>query len=268
MPTVWEAFRRGELDAEQIRIIDRVARRVTEAATLAALDEQAVDAAQTRSPKQLQVWLLRLVVQLEPFAFAAAAPPRLGRTAGHRGTGRGRHWLCHRRSVGGRRRRHRRDCWPPPSSKPGRGRSAHRPATPRRPVRRPAPRPHRLRSTRPRSRRRERRTRRRAGEARRERRDTTNPTIRTFPRPAVSPPRRRPSGRLHRRRRVRKGGRRLRGGVCISARRRLVGGREHRPRHRRTARHPSATPRCGRRAIGEPVEPISTPNRCRVLGRG
>ena len=69
MPTVWEAFRRGELDAEQIRIIDRVARRVTEATTLAALDEQAVAAAQTRSPKQLQVWLLRLVVQLEPLAF-------------------------------------------------------------------------------------------------------------------------------------------------------------------------------------------------------
>ena len=69
MPTVWEAFRGGELDAEQIRIIDRVARRVTEAATLAALDEQAVAAAQTRSPKQLQVWLLRLVVQLESWAF-------------------------------------------------------------------------------------------------------------------------------------------------------------------------------------------------------
>src|SRR6188472_3145463 len=30
----------------------------------------AVDAADTRSPKQLQVWLLRLVVQLEPLAFA------------------------------------------------------------------------------------------------------------------------------------------------------------------------------------------------------
>ena len=51
-------------------MIDRVARRVTETATLAAIDEQAVDAADTRSPKQLQVWLLRLVVQLEPLAFA------------------------------------------------------------------------------------------------------------------------------------------------------------------------------------------------------
>ena len=70
LPTVWEAFRRGELDADQIRVIDRVARRVTETATLAAIDEQAVDAAHTRSPKQLQVWLLRLVVQLEPLAFA------------------------------------------------------------------------------------------------------------------------------------------------------------------------------------------------------
>ncbi len=69
LPTVWEAFQRGELDAEQIRVIDRVARRVTEASTLAAIDEQAVDAAQTRSPKQLTVWLLRLVVQLEPLAF-------------------------------------------------------------------------------------------------------------------------------------------------------------------------------------------------------
>ena len=37
---------------------------------MAAIDEQAVDAADTRSPKQLQVWLLRLVVQLEPLAFA------------------------------------------------------------------------------------------------------------------------------------------------------------------------------------------------------
>jgi hypothetical protein len=70
LPTVWEAFRRGELDAEQMRVIDRVARRVTETATLAAIDEQAVEAAQDRSPKQLQVWLLRLVVQLEPLAFA------------------------------------------------------------------------------------------------------------------------------------------------------------------------------------------------------
>ncbi|HEX2400881.1 MAG TPA: DUF222 domain-containing protein, partial [Mycobacterium sp.] len=70
LPTVWDGFRRGELDAEQMRVIDRVARRVTEPATLAALDEHVVDAAQARSPKQLQVWLLRLVVQLEPVAFA------------------------------------------------------------------------------------------------------------------------------------------------------------------------------------------------------
>jgi uncharacterized protein DUF222 len=70
LPTVWEAFRRGDIDVEQVRVIDRVARRVIETATLAAIDEQAVDAAQGRSPKQLQVWLLRLVVQLEPLAFA------------------------------------------------------------------------------------------------------------------------------------------------------------------------------------------------------
>ncbi len=53
LPTVWEAFRRGDLDAEQIRVIDRVARRVTEAATLAAIDDQVIEAAHTRTPKQL-----------------------------------------------------------------------------------------------------------------------------------------------------------------------------------------------------------------------
>jgi hypothetical protein len=71
LPTVWQAFRVGEVDAEQVRVIDRVARRVAEAATLAAIDDQAVEAAQTRCPKQLAVWLLRLVVQLEPSAFEA-----------------------------------------------------------------------------------------------------------------------------------------------------------------------------------------------------
>ena len=69
LPTVWQAFRVGDLDAEQVRVIDRVARRVTEPATLAAVDDQAVEAALTRSPKQLAVWLLRLIVQLEPLAF-------------------------------------------------------------------------------------------------------------------------------------------------------------------------------------------------------
>ncbi|HWJ53517.1 MAG TPA: DUF222 domain-containing protein [Propionibacteriaceae bacterium] len=69
LPNLWEAFKRGDLDHEQIRVIDRVARRVTETATLAAIDDQAIEAAQTRSPKQLQVWLLRLVVRLEPLAF-------------------------------------------------------------------------------------------------------------------------------------------------------------------------------------------------------
>jgi hypothetical protein len=69
LPTVWEAFRRGDMDGEQIRVIDRVARRVTEAATLAAIDDQVIDAAQTKTPKQLHVWLLRLVVRLEPLAF-------------------------------------------------------------------------------------------------------------------------------------------------------------------------------------------------------
>ena len=52
LPTVWEAFRRGDVDAEQVRVVDRVARRVTEPQTMAAIDEQAVEAAQTKSPKQ------------------------------------------------------------------------------------------------------------------------------------------------------------------------------------------------------------------------
>ena len=69
LPAVWEAFERGDVDADQVRVIDRVARRVTEAATLAAIDDQVIDAAQSKTPKQFQVWLLRLVVQLEPLAF-------------------------------------------------------------------------------------------------------------------------------------------------------------------------------------------------------
>ena len=53
LPTVWQAFRSGDLDAEQVRMIDRVARRITEPHTLAAVDDQVVEAAQTRCPKQL-----------------------------------------------------------------------------------------------------------------------------------------------------------------------------------------------------------------------
>ena len=69
LPTVWQAFQHGDVDAAQVQVIDRVARRVSEAATLAAIDDRAVDAAQCRTPKQLTVWLLRLVVGLEPLAF-------------------------------------------------------------------------------------------------------------------------------------------------------------------------------------------------------
>ena len=69
LPTVWQAYREGDLDAEQVRVIDRVARRVSEPLTLAAIDEKSVEAAQSRCPKQLAAWLLRLVVRLEPLAF-------------------------------------------------------------------------------------------------------------------------------------------------------------------------------------------------------
>jgi hypothetical protein len=69
LPTVWQAYRAGDLDAEQVRVIDRVARRVAEPLTLTAIDEQSVEAAQSRCPKQLAAWLLRLVVRLEPVAF-------------------------------------------------------------------------------------------------------------------------------------------------------------------------------------------------------
>jgi hypothetical protein len=69
LPTVWEAFHRGDLDAEQVRVIDRVARRVAEPQTLVAIDEQSIEAAQTRCPKQLSAWLMRLVVRLEPLSF-------------------------------------------------------------------------------------------------------------------------------------------------------------------------------------------------------
>lgn len=49
LPTVWEAFQRGDLDAEQVRVIDRVARRATEPQTLVAIDEKVIDAAHLRT---------------------------------------------------------------------------------------------------------------------------------------------------------------------------------------------------------------------------
>ncbi|MDN5762852.1 MAG: DUF222 domain-containing protein, partial [Microlunatus sp.] len=69
LPSVWEGFVRGEVDAEQVRVIDRLARRVAEESTLVAIDEAVVEAAQTRTPKQLGAWVLRLVVRCEPLAF-------------------------------------------------------------------------------------------------------------------------------------------------------------------------------------------------------
>jgi Domain of unknown function (DUF222) len=71
LPTVWQACRRGEVDPEQARVVDRVARRATEAATIAAVEEAAVELAATHTPAQLAVALLRIVVRLEPEAFAA-----------------------------------------------------------------------------------------------------------------------------------------------------------------------------------------------------
>lgn len=70
LPIVWKGFAAGDVDAEQVLMIDRVARRATKLATVTAIDEQAVGAAACRSPKQLGAWLLRLLVQLEPEAFA------------------------------------------------------------------------------------------------------------------------------------------------------------------------------------------------------
>jgi len=71
LPTVWEAHRRGEVDADQLQAIDRAARRVAEDATRAQIDAHVVDAARTRAPQQLTAWLLRLVVECEPLQFAA-----------------------------------------------------------------------------------------------------------------------------------------------------------------------------------------------------
>ena len=70
LPTVWSAHRAGDIDTEQVRVIDRAARRAIESTTVEATDAGAVDAARTRTPKQLASWLLRLVVECEPLAFA------------------------------------------------------------------------------------------------------------------------------------------------------------------------------------------------------
>jgi hypothetical protein len=140
LPTVWQAFHAGDVDAEQVLVIDRVARRVVEAATLAAIDDQIVEAAQARCPKQLGCWLLRLVVQLEPAAFAqrhrrALAERRVSVVQGVDGMG-----YVTGEVFGRRRRRYRRHprCSCP---RPGWGRSSERAAEPFRCVRRSAARP-------------------------------------------------------------------------------------------------------------------------------
>ncbi len=71
LPNVWEAHRRGEVDADQVQVIDRAARRAAEDATRVQIDARVVDAARTRNPQQLAAWLLRLVVECEPLQFAA-----------------------------------------------------------------------------------------------------------------------------------------------------------------------------------------------------
>ena len=71
LPSVWEAHRRGDIDADQLQVIDRAARRVVEEATRVQIDARAVDAARTRNPAQLAAWLLRLIVGCEPLQFAA-----------------------------------------------------------------------------------------------------------------------------------------------------------------------------------------------------
>lgn len=78
LPGVWAAHRQGDLDAEQVRVIDRVARRVVGPATLVAIDEAVVGAAQTRCPPQLRVWLLRVGGGLRAGGVRAASPSGSG----------------------------------------------------------------------------------------------------------------------------------------------------------------------------------------------
>ena len=101
LPSVWEAHRGGEVDAEQLRVIDRAARRAVEDATRVEIDARAVEAARTRNPQQLAAWLLRLVVECEPLSFAerhrrALAERRVTITQGPDGMG----WVTGELSAG------------------------------------------------------------------------------------------------------------------------------------------------------------------------
>ena len=147
MPTVWQAYRDGDLDAEQVRVIDRVARRVCEPLTLTAIDEQSVQAAQSRCPKQLARVAAALGGAAGTARLRTAAPAGARRTPSDRDSRRRRDGVCDRRGVRGRRGRDRRDArrGRPQPRRPG---PPHRAATPLRPVRRPAARtaaPHRHR---------------------------------------------------------------------------------------------------------------------------
>jgi hypothetical protein len=70
LPTVAEAARRGELDASRVVRIDRAARLVVHAHTLAMLDDQVVAAAEHRTLEQLGSWLDRFLARYEPDQLA------------------------------------------------------------------------------------------------------------------------------------------------------------------------------------------------------
>ena len=59
LPVVWAAAGRGEIDAERVREVDRVARLVQQRATLDAIDDGVVAAAKSRTVRQLRAWLER-----------------------------------------------------------------------------------------------------------------------------------------------------------------------------------------------------------------
>jgi len=71
LPSVWQAWVDGRLSTQRVHAIDKAARRLVDAESVAALDLDAVDTAACMTVRQLSEWLDRWVEHTEPDASRA-----------------------------------------------------------------------------------------------------------------------------------------------------------------------------------------------------
>lgn len=66
LPSVWDAWRAGDIDGEKVRLIDKCLRRLCGDEAVFRLELEVIDAAIAKTAKQLTSWLDRFVARVEP----------------------------------------------------------------------------------------------------------------------------------------------------------------------------------------------------------